>query len=86
MEQFVGFAMTLGERTPGALDVGASAIVMTLEEHDACPDADRVLIMAGKVVIEPEEQQLFDSRLTVGVVWRIRASDRVGRLRIRHPG
>ena len=29
--------------------------------------------MSGEIMIEPEEQELFDSRLAVGVVWRVRA-------------
>ena len=86
MEQFFGLAMALGQRTARPLDVGAGTVVVTFEKHHARPDADRVFVVSGEIVIEPEEQELFDSRLTVGVVWRIRASDRVGRQRIRHPG
>ena len=57
---------------PRPLDERAGTVV-TFEKHHARPARDRVFVMSGEIVIEPEEQELFDSRLTVGVAG-VRAS------------
>ena len=78
--------MTFSKRAAGALDIRARPIVVAFEENDAGPDTDRVFVVPGEIVIEPEKQQLFDPGLAVGVVWRVRAPHRVGRQRIGHQG
>ena len=72
MQQLFGLALPLGQRAARALDVGAGAAVAAVEEDDARPDVDRLLVVAGEVVVEAGEQELLD----VGVAVRIR---RVGR-------
>ena len=39
-----------------------------IEEQHARPDVDRELVLAGEVVIEPGEQQLFDSRVAIATI------------------
>ena len=74
----------LGQRTARTLNVRACPVVMALQEYDTRPDADRTLVLAGEIVIEPREQELLDSRLAVGVVWQFRGTNRIGRQRIGH--
>src|SRR5262245_17142936 len=84
VKTFVGLALSLSKRATSPLDVGARAIVMTVEKNNARPDADRALVLSAEIVIEPGEEQLLDTRLSVRLVMRLGRTDRVGRHRIRH--
>ena len=59
----LGFALALGERAAGALDVRARPGMAAIEEEHAAPHLDRVLELAREVPIEPGEQQLLDARV-----------------------
>jgi hypothetical protein len=70
VQALLGFALTFGKRAAGALDVCASAAVATLEEGDARPHIDRLLVVATEVVVETGQQQLFDTRGAIGLAQR----------------
>src|SRR5207249_4259685 len=65
LQQFFGFALSLGQGAAGALDVGAGAGMAAIEEEDARPDVDRVVVLRGEVMIEAGEQQLLDLGVTI---------------------
>jgi hypothetical protein len=70
MDQFFRPAVPLGERAAGALDVRARLAMRAIEEQHPRPDVDGELVTAGKIVIEPDEQQFLYSRVafaTIGV-------------------
>ena len=71
VDQRLGLALPLGLRAARALDVGASAIVMAVEEQDPRPEIDRRVELAGEVVIEAGDQQLLDARVAPGGAWRL---------------
>ena len=81
VKELLRFALTLGERAARPLDVRASAIVIALQKNHARPDANGAFVLAGEIVIESREQQLFDAGLAVGVT---RRKGRFGRLGIGH--
>ena len=59
----IGLAVMLGLGAAGPLDVGASPIVVPVEEQDSGPEIDRRLEVAGEVLIETCDQQLLDARV-----------------------
>jgi len=56
MEKFFGLAVALGQRAARTFDVRASAVMVAFEEDHPRPHADRVLVVSGEIMIEPEEQ------------------------------
>ena len=62
-----GFALTLGERTSCPLDVGAGARMVAIEEERAGPDVDGEVVVRGEIMIETDQQELFDFRVAVRV-------------------
>ena len=67
LDQLLPLALALGDRAARALDVGAGAGVAAVEEQDARPDVDRELVLAGEIVVEPGEEELFDARVTIAL-------------------
>ena len=70
VQALLGFPLTLGKRAPGALDVRARAAVATLEERDARPHIDRLLVVTTEVVVETGQEQLFDTCNAIGLAQR----------------
>ena len=83
VDQGFGLALPLGLRAPRALDVGASAIVMAIEEQDARPEIDGGVELAGEVVIEPRDEQVLDAHVLSGGAGRL-SRGRDGRQRLGH--
>jgi hypothetical protein len=83
VDQGFGLALLFGLGATRALDVGPGTVVMAVQEQDTGPHVDGGLEVAGEVVIETGDQQLFDARVlprrarTAGWRW-------MGRLRIGH--
>ena len=63
MQQRFGFALLLGLGAARALDVRARAIVVAIEEQDARPQVDGLVVVVGEVVVEAGEQELLDPRV-----------------------
>ena len=62
IDEFLRFALTLGQRAARALDVRTSLAVAPLEERHARPHVDRLLVLSREIVIEPRQQELLDTR------------------------
>ena len=86
MQQFFRFALPLRLRASRALDVRTRAIVAPVEKQHARPHVDGRLVGTGKVVIEPLEQQLFDTRLALDARERVGRAGKVRAERVRHAG
>jgi len=84
LEQLLRLALPLGERAAGPLDVRAGAGVPSIEEERTRPDVHRLVVLSGEVLIEAEEQELFDLRVAIGFRFGIERSGTVGAKRIRH--
>src|SRR5688572_139953 len=84
METLLGSSKALRQCTARALDVSPRPVVTTLEEDDTRPYVDRLLVLTCEIVIEPREEELFNARLAIGIVGRVRGANRSGRRRIRH--
>ena len=67
VQQFVPMALALGDRAAGAFDVGPGTGMAAIDEQDACPDVDRLLVLVGEVVRQAGEQELFDARIAVTI-------------------
>ena len=55
MKTLFRFALTFGQRAPGALDVGTCPPVTPLEEGHSRPHVDRLLVVAAEVLIETRQ-------------------------------
>ncbi len=86
VDQLFGFALPLGQGLPRTLDVGACPIVGAVEEHDARPDVDRLLVLGCEVVVEPGEQEVLDPRLAIGQGGIVARTGVVGAQGIGHGG
>ena len=51
----------------GDMGSGAGAGVAVIEEEDPCPDRDRTLVVAGEVMVEPGQEELFDARIAISL-------------------
>ena len=69
VDQLFAFALTFGDRAARALDVRAGACVTAIEEQGPRPDVDGEIVLAGEVVIEAAQEQLFEARFAI--VFRI---------------
>ena len=52
VKTFLGLTLPLREGATSPFDVGTGAIVMTVEENDTRPNADRALILSAEIMIE----------------------------------
>ena len=74
MHQRFGNALLLGLRAAGAIDVGARAIVVAIEEQHAGPEVDGRFELAREIVIEPGDQEMLDPRVVFGAWKRLGAA------------
>ena len=65
LEQFFRLALALGERAARAFDIGAGTRVAAIEKQRPRPDIDGRLVLRGEIVIEADEEQLLDLRITI---------------------
>ena len=65
LQQLLGLPLALGQGAARPLDVGTGTRVTAIEKQHACPDADRVIVLCGEVMIEAGEQQLLDFRVAI---------------------
>jgi len=70
MQALFGFPLAFGQCASRAFDIRASPAMATLQERDARPDIDRLLIVTTEVVIKTGQQQLFDTRCAIGLAQR----------------
>lgn len=77
VNQFVAFALPLGDRASRPLDVGPCSRVTTIDEQRAGPDVDRKLVLSGEVVIEAAQQQLFEASFAIVLRFEIGRCRRV---------
>ena len=66
MDERFGHALLLGLRAARAIDVGAGAIVIAIEEQHARPEIDGRFELAGEIVIEPRDEEMLDARVLFG--------------------
>jgi len=67
MEKLLCFALLLGERTAGTLDVRAGPSMAALEKRDSGPDVDGLFVSAFEVVIQPGKQKPLDQRIAIRI-------------------
>ena len=60
-------ALPLRLRATRPLDVGAGAAMPALQKRHARPDGDRLFVLSGEIMIESREEQLLDTRLSLGI-------------------
>ena len=60
LQQLFASAMTLGHRGSRPIDVGTRAGVVTIEEEDAGPDVNGVLVLLREVAVEAFEKERLD--------------------------
>src|SRR5439155_3487785 len=60
LQQFLRFALALGERAPRPLDVGAGPRVVPIEKQRARPDVDRLIVSGGEIMIEANQEKMLD--------------------------
>ena len=65
MQQFLGLTLPLGDGAARALDVGTRARMAAIEKERTRPDVDRLIVLRRKVVIEADQQELFDLRVAI---------------------
>ncbi len=78
-----GLTLPLGLRAARTIDVGAGAVVCTIQEEHACPDVDGVIHAAGEVLVETRDEELLDARLAFGIGQR-KSERRVTGRRVDH--
>jgi hypothetical protein len=61
VNQFLAFALPLGDRTSRPLDVGPCSRVTAVDEQRAGPDVDGKLVLSGEIMIESAQQQFFEA-------------------------
>ena len=76
--QRLDLALALGHQSAGAIDVGPSAAVAAIEERHTGPDVDRLLVAAGKILIEAGEEQLLDAAFAIAPIRVVRGVARRG--------
>ena len=54
-------AVLEGEKAKNAQRMAA------IEEERACPDVDRLVVLRGEIVIEADEEELFNLRSAIGI-------------------
>jgi hypothetical protein len=80
VNELLALALTFGNRAARALDVRPRTGVTAIDEQGPRPDVDRQIVLTGKVVIEPAQEQLFEARFAI--VLRIESRGRGKRVLI----
>src|SRR5262245_30270809 len=65
MQHFLRSTLTLRERSPCPIDIGARPGMRSIQEQGARPDVNRVLVAAGKISVQSLEQESFHLTLVV---------------------
>lgn len=60
LQQLLGFALTLRDRTTRPFDVRSGARVIAIEEQHAGPDADCEFVLTAEIMVEAGEKQVLD--------------------------
>ena len=84
VEQLLTLALALGDRAARPLHVGTRARVAVIEEQHTRPHADRELVLAGKIMVESGEEEVFDSGVAVSLLKIGRCRGPVGAKRVGH--
>jgi hypothetical protein len=81
-DQFFPFALALGDGAARPLDVRARLCMAAIQKQDASPDIDGEFVLTSEVMIQTDEEQLFDS----GVTFPIRRVPGGGPIRTKRVG
>ena len=67
VEQFIAFALALGDRTSRPLDVRPRPGVPAIEKQDTRPDVNGKIVLTGEVVVETGKEKLFNPRVPIAI-------------------
>ena len=84
VQELLALALPLRDGAARAVDVGLGPGVPAIEEEHARPDADRELVLAGEVVIETGEEEVFHARVALALGHFSRFGEVVGPQRVGH--
>src|SRR4029077_20339495 len=68
VKQFLRLALSLCERASSPFDVCPGTRMVSVEKQRSRPDVDRLIVLAGELVVEAGNQQLLD--LALGIRFR----------------
>ena len=78
LHQRLHLALPLGHEPARAVDIGLGPAVAAIEEGDAGPDVDGLLVAPGEVLIEAGEEQLLDPAFAIDALRVVRKVARRG--------
>jgi hypothetical protein len=84
LQQLFRLTLALGNGAAGPLDVRARARMTAIEEERARPHVDRLVVLRREVVIEADEQEMFDFRVAIRVHSRLVRVSGVAAVSVRH--
>ena len=65
LQQLFRFALPFRQGRPRTLDVGARPGVVAIQEEGPGPDVDGLLVARAEVVVEADQQELLDLRVSI---------------------
>jgi hypothetical protein len=65
VQQFLAFALALGNRAARTLDIRAGTRVPAIDEERSRPHIDGEFVLTSEVVIQTAQQQFLETRLTI---------------------
>jgi glutamate formiminotransferase len=84
LQQLFRLALPFRERAARPFDVRARAGVAAVEKQRPRPDVDRVLVAAREIMVETDEEQLFDLCVAIGPRRRLGRVSAVGAMGLGH--
>jgi glutamate formiminotransferase len=84
LQQLFRLTLALGNGAARPLDVRARARMTAIEEERARPHVDRLVVLRREVVIEADEQEMFDFRVAIRVHSRLVRVSGVTAVSVRH--
>ena len=84
VQQLFRLALPLGERAAGPLDVRPRPRMTPIQKKRPRPDVDGVVVLRGEVMVEADEEELFDLRVPLRIRRGVGRAGTVGAKRIRH--
>ena len=65
MDELFAFALAFGDRAARPLDIRSRTSVAAIDEERSRPDVDGEIVLAGEVIIEAVQKQLFKARFAI---------------------
>src|SRR5207247_4273925 len=84
LQELLRLALALGERASRPFDVRPGTGMAAIQKQRPRPDVDRLFVLAGEIMVETPEEELFDLRITIGILRAIERARPVGTKRIGH--